>query len=146
MKKSLLLCVAFLLSACAQKTEIQTGNKLEAQSKSCFVDVLIKDRQKVVVSRVDKCSDHFLMELTDSQGSSFSFDYKGVKDVKNPDKIFMSLIMSHEKIKYQTFKGGDDVIEVPEISKRNVIQRAALMPGKIFSQDFENMAIIIKIK
>lgn len=146
MKKVLLLCVAFLLSACAQKPEIQTGNKLEAQSKNCFVDVLIKDGEKVVVNRVEKCSDHFLMELTDSQGSGFSFNYKGVKDFKSPDKVFISLIMSREKIKYQTFKGRDDIIEFPEISKRNVMQRVALMPGEIFSQDFENMAIIIKIR
>ncbi|MDI6977274.1 hypothetical protein [Serratia sp. Se-RSBMAAmG] len=146
MRKALLLCLAFFLSACAQKAEIQTRDKLEAQSKSCFVDVLIKDGKKVIVSRVEKCSDHFVIELTDSQGGKFSFDYQGVKDFKSPDKVFMSLIMSHEKIKYQTFKGGYDIIEVPEISRRNMMQRFALMPEKTFSQDFENMNILIKIR
>ena len=147
MKKVLLLCAAFLLSACTQKAEIKKGDALESQSKSCSVNILVKEGQRIVDQRVEKCEGDFVVKLTAPQGNGVSFEYRGIiKNSDGPNKVFMSLMMSHNKIEERAFNYEYGVLNLPTVKTRSVMQKAVLVPGKVFSQKFESLDISIAIK
>lgn len=151
MKKVLLLCIALVLTACAQNKEVskdvrfEKGVVLSEASKTCSMEIVVKSGHDVVLKKNEKCLDGFVISVANRQQGKITFDYSGViSDSSNPEKIIASITIFSRTVSSKVLSTSEgDVLEVPVMVTGNQMQRVMLTPGETYKKHYEGLDFFI---
>lgn len=148
MKKALLLCVALVLTACAQHKEdsknisFERGTVLSKASEKCSMEIMVKSGRDIIFKRNEKCLESFVVNI--GKNNQLVWSYQGsIAPSSNSDNITAKMVMlmfGEKMIGYSemTTSRGDYIV-MPQVPERDVIQYANLNPGKTYNISFEGL-------
>lgn len=154
MKKVLLLCIALVLTACAQNKEVskdvrfEKGVVLSEASKTCSMEIMVKSGRDIIFKRNEKCLESFVVNI--GKNNQLVWSYQGsITPSSNSDNITAKMVMlmfGEKMIGYSemTTSRGDYIV-MPQVPERDVIQYANLNPGKTYNISFEGLDFSIKM-
>lgn len=154
MKKVLLLCVALVLTACAQHQEesknisFERGAVLSEASEKCSMEIMVKSGRDIIFKRNENCLESFVVNI--GKNNQLVWSYQGsIAPSSNSDNITAKMVMlmfGEKMIGYSemTTSRGDYIV-MPQVPERDVIQYANLNPGKTYNISFEGLDFSIKM-
>lgn len=147
MKKVLIFVGCLMLAACVSEKD----NVILSQGRTlgnCHMDIQVKDESKVVLTKEIVCPVSF--SLSNIGSSNMSITYLSLpnditsKENGLPAQISFRMLSSKNTV-FST-DDGESVLEVPQISQRDVVQRALLKFDKPYYQKVEDVELIITLK